>query len=347
MPGKTDARKRKRAPRQGVAKRNVPSRSDSRTKYAQVLEVVGTQDEIPELLTSLAGKIRLASQNWRNDTRKELANYDWERLHAPKNVNTLYDKRALRETLTSGKAVEMVVLALDIRKSTLLMKEAVDPKKFAATLNDFVSSSKQLIRENQGWFDKFTGDGLLAYWVYDGGHWEEASDRALKVAAGVRARFHNVVMDQFRTNSKSFPDGVGISCGIDAGPAIMGFVAGALTIIGSPVVGAVRMVSCAQPFEVISNVYLGEALYRDPKRLSAQNRATIRRDYRETKEYARQEVYLLDLQVEPNAMAIAAWHPRWFSGTKNARQGISSAKKVPRKGSSSASQRRPLQKKPK
>ena len=62
----------------------------------------------------------------------------------------------------------MFVMAADIRESTTLMKEAIRFERFASVMDRFVSLVRLGIRKGR-WFDKFTGDGFLAYWIVQGG----------------------------------------------------------------------------------------------------------------------------------------------------------------------------------
>ena len=59
----------------------------------------------------------------------------------------------------------MFVMAADMRESTLLMKEAVRFEQFAKIMDKFVSAVRSGIGTPGGWFDQFTGDGFLAYWI--------------------------------------------------------------------------------------------------------------------------------------------------------------------------------------
>jgi class 3 adenylate cyclase len=67
----------------------------------------------------------------------------------------------------AGAMVSMMVVAADIRKSTFLMKEAIDLRAFAEAIGDYFDATEKFIRANHGWLDKFVGDGFLAYWLYD------------------------------------------------------------------------------------------------------------------------------------------------------------------------------------
>ena len=112
---------------------------------------------------------------------------------------------------------------------------------------------------DRGWFDKFTGDGFLAYWICD----DEAdlmacaSAAALPGCAYVLHQFHSHLLDRFRRNSRNLPDEAGLAIGIDAGPTYVVDMGGDYTIVGPAVVGAVRMVSAATtPGDVLCNVFL-------------------------------------------------------------------------------------------
>lgn len=204
----------------------------------------------------------------------------------------------LKEYLDHEKPLRMIVLSADIRKSTFLMQESVSFRKFAQLMGKFIDRTATLIEKSGGWFDKFTGDGFLAYWLKP----EEKPDYAefFGVCQTLLYTFRETGMDIFRKNCRNFPAGVGLSLGIDAGDAYMVTMAGDLTIVGPPVVGAVRMVSAAvQPWETVCNVFLGDALFEDRVHLLSQYQIEVRREYRKTKEYEEQEVYPIVFHNRP------------------------------------------------
>ena len=71
--------------------------------------------------------------------------------HAPPDWEQRFRKTDLLDRVIDGEPIQMFVMAADIREST--------------TLDKFVTSVRRGIRSSGGWFDKFTGDGFLAYWV--------------------------------------------------------------------------------------------------------------------------------------------------------------------------------------
>jgi class 3 adenylate cyclase len=169
-------------------------------------------------------------------------------------------------------------------------------------MDKFVSSVRQGIRSSGGWFDKFTGDGFLAYWIAQAGPPDEYEERFVQTAGEVAHTasvlvdlFHTRVLEDFRANSRNLSAGVGLSMGLDAGPGYLVKIADELTLVGSPVVGAVRMVTAAsQPQEIVANVFLGERLRDGQDGVYEALGVAVRREFRPTKEYPKgQEVYAL------------------------------------------------------
>jgi class 3 adenylate cyclase len=182
--------------------------------------------------------------------------------HAPPDWEERFSKDELLESVIDGDPMQMFVMAADIRESTTLMKEAVRFERFALVMDKFVSSVRRGIRSTGGWFDKFTGDGFLAYWIVQPAAPDVYEERFVQTAGDVAhtARslvelFQRRVLEDFRSNSRNLSAGVGLSMGLDAGPGYLVKIADELTVVGSPVVGAVRMVTAAaMPWEIVANV---------------------------------------------------------------------------------------------
>lgn len=220
--------------------------------------------------------------------------------HAPPNWEERFRKDELLDVVASGEAIQMFVMAADIRESTMLMKEAIKFERFAYVMDKFVSSVRQGITRSGGWFDKFTGDGFLAYWIVQPGprydeEFVQAAGNIAKTAQTLVELFHRRVLEDFRANSRNLSSGVGLSIGLDAGPGHLVQIAGELTIVGPPVVGAVRMVNAASTAkEILANVYLGEHLHEQQEGTYEALGMSSTREYRPTKEYPKgQEVYAL------------------------------------------------------
>ena len=231
--------------------------------------------------------------------------------HAPPDWRSRFETYPLVDAILSGEPVQMFVMAADIRNSTSLMKEAIRFERFAFIMDKFVTAVRRGIRGPGGWFDKFTGDGFLAYWIvrsddqYDE-RFVEAAGNMVHSAHTLVDFFHRLVLEDFRSNSRNLPDGVGLSMGLDAGPGHLVQIGGELTIVGPPVVGAVRMVTAAsRPREILANVFLGERILAEQDGVYEGLGVRIEREHRPTKEYPQgQEVYVLRFD-DGNASASA------------------------------------------
>ncbi len=229
--------------------------------------------------------------------------------HAPADWEKQFRKGDLLDSIVAGEPITMFVMAADIRESTTLMKEAIKFERFAHVMDKFVSSVRQGITRSGGWFDKFTGDGFLAYWLVQSASKEEYDQNFVQAAGNIAHTahtlidlFHRKVLDDFRSNSRNLSAGVGLSMGLDAGPGYLVEIARELTIVGPPVVGAVRMVTAAHTRgEIIANVYLGEHLLNEQDGVYEALGVNVTKEYRPTKEYPKgQEVYALTFErTEP------------------------------------------------
>ena len=223
--------------------------------------------------------------------------------HAPPDWDERFARDDLIDAIVDTTPLQMFVMAADIRESTLLMKEAVRFEQFAKIMDKFVSAVRSGIGTPGGWFDKFTGDGFLAYWIAPSTPKEEYQRRFVEAAGNLADTahqlielFHRRVLEDFRRNSRNLSDGVGLSIGLDAGPGFLVEIAGELTVVGPPVVGAVRMVTAAsRPQEIVANVYLGEYLHDEQEGIYQALGMVATRESRPTKEYPKgQEVYRLE-----------------------------------------------------
>jgi class 3 adenylate cyclase len=222
--------------------------------------------------------------------------------HAPPDWEQRFRTTELLDAVIDGDAIQMFVMAADIRESTALMKESIRFERFASVMDRFVSSVRSGIRRSGGWFDKFTGDGFLAYWIVQSAPPDEYEERFVQTAGDIVHTanelvdlFHRRVLEDFRANTRNLSAGVGLSMGLDAGPGYLVKIADELTIVGPPVVGAVRMVTAAsQPQEIVANVFLGERLRDEQDGAYEALGVTVTREFRPTKEYPKgQEVYVL------------------------------------------------------
>jgi class 3 adenylate cyclase len=193
--------------------------------------------------------------------------------------------------------VEATVVVGDLRLSGLILREAIQPSLFARFMIGFTEAVAELTRQNEGWFDRFTGDGFIAYWL-DPGPDRPSVDRLTEFCQAVMPAADSLI-SRLKQNSRNFPSGVGLSLGADAGRCELVRVEGLLTLIGSPVVGATRMAASAAANQTLLNVYLGEVMRRNPEELASSGIQLDRTSVR-TKEYPNgQEAYELRFPGRP------------------------------------------------
>ena len=215
--------------------------------------------------------------------------------HAPDEVHAELDDAARRELDHAGSTpVHAVVVVGDLRLSGLVLREAVSPSLYARFVVGFTEAVRGLSAAYRGWFDKFTGDGFVAFWLYtDEQHLP--TEQVPEFCQSVLPTSDRLVAN-LRRNSRNFPIGVGLALGLDSGPCELVRMGEAITLVGSPIVGASRMASGAKAGEAIANVHLGGLLEHQSERSAAPGLG-IEHAVVKTKEYPEgQEAYRLSFR---------------------------------------------------
>lgn len=160
-----------------------------------------------------------------------------------------------------GKSFNTTVVSIDIRSSTQLMLNAKSPKDFVTFIYDLSGNLSELVKQNFGIYDKFTGDGLLCFFpnFYSG---ENHVYLALKFADTCHHLF-NEIYTKHHDKFNAVRSDVGLGIGIDVGDTYITFVNSEPTVIGTSVVYACRLSSAPanmtyinqQVLEVIRDKY--------------------------------------------------------------------------------------------
>ena len=173
------------------------------------------------------------------------------KLHERTNLQHLLGRvcEAAHEPLLSGKGLKKLfdkatvtnayVLSIDLRRSTDLMLNAREPKLFAEFITKLANKLRAVILSRFGVFDKFTGDGILAFFpeFYSGEH-------AGLLAVEAAKECHEVFAEHYKSNRKCFTcilKNSGLGIGMDFGAVAMVQMSSELTVVGSPVVFACRL----------------------------------------------------------------------------------------------------------
>lgn len=141
-----------------------------------------------------------------------------------------------KETIGSEKAF---VISIDIRRSTELMLKAREPELFVSFVTELCNGLRNIILDQFGIFDKFTGDGVLAFFpeFYTG---EDAGYRAITAASKSHIFFEEIYKES-RKCFKAVLKDIGLGIGIDYGTIHMVKPNNLITAVGEPVVYACRM----------------------------------------------------------------------------------------------------------
>ncbi|OXA67759.1 hypothetical protein B0A61_07770 [Flavobacterium aquatile LMG 4008 = ATCC 11947] len=200
----------------------------------------------------------------------------------------------------NAKSCDAVVVSIDIRRSTELMLKARKPELFSKFITELSRKLSNIIISNYGIFDKFTGDGILAFFpkFYSG---EEAIIRALKAAEDCHKIF-----DEHYHDSKGcfnvFINDVGLGIGIDYGTVTLVNTSNELTVVGIPVVYACRM----------SGANAGDTILNQPAKEEIERLRATQVKFIETtlhiKNEGTAEVYKVD--VNPSVFT-AVQEPNW------------------------------------
>ena len=139
---------------------------------------------------------------------------------------------------TQFKICSAVVVSIDIRRSTELMLKASSSKDFAKFIIGLSERLSDCIKSNYGVFDKFTGDGILAFFpdFY-------SNENALLYAIKAAKECHIIFEEHYNSNEDSFDvflEDIGLGIGIDYGEVTIVNTKAELTVVGKPVVYACR-----------------------------------------------------------------------------------------------------------
>jgi len=155
----------------------------------------------------------------------------------------------------SEKESQNAILSIDIRNSTDLMLNAHSSDNFASFITGLCEGLKNIVISNFGVFDKFTGDGILAYFplFYSG-------EDAVHKCCITSQKCHSFFEGYYKSNRTKFQINLktGLGIGIDYGSAKLVRINSEPTIVGVPVVYACRLSNA--PF---GHTYINQSAYQN------------------------------------------------------------------------------------
>ncbi|MHB8168906.1 MAG: adenylate/guanylate cyclase domain-containing protein [Thermoleophilia bacterium] len=243
--------------------------------------------------------IKELEKDLKEHQEKQALSHLLNRVGTEAQAKLLTDKD-FRELFTNENASQAYVVSIDIRRSTELMLKAREAKRFAQFVIDLAVLLRQEILNNYGIFDKFTGDGVLAFFpeFYSG---DDAGFRAVRAAL----RCHKIFEKHYQDNRSSFVavlQDTGLGIGIDYGSVQLVEIGGEFTVVGTPVVYACRM-SAAEA----RNTYVNQPAYEQLfERYSVF-------DFEETEIQVKHEGRMLAYGVRSNGKEFPPQAPEWIA----------------------------------
>lgn len=258
-----------------------------------------TFSELNEVASDKNAKITELNELKRELQSKEKINHILPRI-SEEARQKLLESEDFRELFQDAKSCDSVVISIDIRRSTELMLKARKPELFSKFITELSQKLSERIIQNFGIFDKFTGDGILAFFpkFYSG---EEAIIRALKAAE----ECHLIFEEHYNSSRECFNvfiKDIGLGIGIDFGNVTLVNTRNELTVVGIPVVYACRM-SGAKAGDTILNQPAKEEILKTCK----QHVKII-----ETEINIKNEGIALAYKVEINESAYELSNPIWI-----------------------------------
>ena len=114
------------------------------------------------------------------------------------------------ESLLASHRREIVVVFCDLRNFTTFA-ETSEPEEVMAVLREYHRALGELVRSHQGTLERFTGDGIMAFFN-DPVPVDDAAERAVAMAVGIREEVRRLD-NRWRRHGHDLPVGIGIAQG--------------------------------------------------------------------------------------------------------------------------------------
>jgi hypothetical protein len=150
---------------------------------------------------------------------------------------------------------DTIVIVADIRKSQDLMTYGPDADFFRDKILEFTSKMRDIIKNNYGIFDKFTGDGFICY--FNSNLCEllgkDFYNQAISAIKEIMTFSESFFYEWVKNIRKIAPNSSGLTLGIDSGIVKFRDLDNHLFAIGESIVWANRMSSAGKKGDVILN----------------------------------------------------------------------------------------------
>jgi class 3 adenylate cyclase len=192
------------------------------------------------------------------DVARRLEGYLKWRGHFPR-LKTRADPQDVMEKACRSRTI---VVVGDIRRSQDLMTYAMDEQDFSKRMVEFISTTRSMLDEHGGFFDKFTGDGFIGY--FNESICELYGSNYIDSFIGFIREFTCFCNSHFREWVKfvrKVPgQAVGLAVGADLGRVSFQSLNYHVVAVSESIVWASRMAAAAKAEEVLVNNLLYQTL---------------------------------------------------------------------------------------
>ncbi len=216
-----------------------------------------------EFLAGFAHQAAIAIQNARlaeKSANEEKLRHELERYFSEAVINEIVKKGGQ----LGGESRLVTLLFTDIRGFTAML-EKLQPREAVEMLNEYFSELVDEILAHGGTLDKFTGDGVMAFWNAPTEQHDHAQ-RAVRAAMRIQERIPNLLA-RWRGEARPFVKDVGelaTGIGINTGEAVVGNIGSSkrvdYTAIGDAVNLTARVQGHAKGGEVLVTAATRELL---------------------------------------------------------------------------------------
>ena len=150
---------------------------------------------------------------------------------------------------------DSIVMVADIRRSQDLITYGLSPNYYREQIIGFSNEIRKILHDDYGIYDRFTGDGFIAYFNQYVCEQEGKDYYAMALDACERIQsFSSRFFDQWSSNIRKIPvEPIGLSIGIDSGVISFKDSDDQLLAIGDACVWATRMCSAGKRGDVVFN----------------------------------------------------------------------------------------------
>lgn len=150
---------------------------------------------------------------------------------------------------------DTLVIVGDIRRSQDLLTYGMSPNFYREQIINFLTEVRKILRDNYAIYDRFTGDGFVAYLNEFVCKQNKKDYYAMMLDACSRIQtFANDFFDKWAKQIRKIPcEGIGLSIGVDSGRISFKEVNEELFAIGDACVWATRMCNVGKRGDIILN----------------------------------------------------------------------------------------------